>query len=152
MKRVYQVTGVTSLIFSIFVLHQAVGLQYYTLLGPGPGFFPFWIALVLGVLSAGMIYQSSFKESEPLPGDFFPERRGLVRMGAIVLAMVASVLLLDTLGFRLTMLAFFLFLLLTLGRHHPIVTVLVAVAGSFGAFYLFDTLLQVPLPIGRFGI
>jgi putative tricarboxylic transport membrane protein len=134
------------------VLYEALDLQYYTSLGPGPGFFPFWVALILGVLAACMIYQAMFHEPAALPPDFFPDKRGRLRIGGIVLNMAAAIALLEPLGFRLTMLAFFVVLLLSLGRPRPVVTALVALAGSFGAFFVFDTLLHVPLPVGRFGI
>lgn len=57
-----------------------------------------------------------------------------------------------TLGFRLTMLAFFLALLSLLGRRHPLETSILALIGSFGTFYLFVEFLSQPLPVGIFGI
>jgi len=44
----------------------------------------------------------------------------------------------------------YLFLLCTLGRQNLIVTVVVALAGSFGVYYLFVRWLAVPLPAGLF--
>jgi putative tricarboxylic transport membrane protein len=133
------------------VLYEAVELEYYSTLGPGPGFFPFWVGLVLALLSGIMIWQAATGAREPLPPDFFPQREGRVQLAAIVVSMVGTMALLDVLGFRLTMLAFFLVLLRTLGRSSLPMTLAIAVAGSFGTFYLFDRHLQVPLPTGVLG-
>jgi hypothetical protein len=71
---------------------------------------------------------------------------------AILLALIGTVLLLEPLGFRLTTLATYLFLLYTLGRPRPLVAVAVALAASFGVYYVFVTLLKVALPVGRLGL
>jgi hypothetical protein len=65
---------------------------------------------------------------------------------------VATTVFLERLGFCLTMLAVYLFLLRALGRQGLIVTALVALAGSFGVYYLFVHWLQVPLPTGILGL
>jgi hypothetical protein len=68
-----------------------------------------------------------------------------------VLALTATTGLIEVLGFQLTKLGSFIFLLFDLGRPNWIVTLLVSVAGSFCCFYLFDRWLTVPLPKGSFG-
>jgi hypothetical protein len=73
-------------------------------------------------------------------------------MAAIFLAIAAAVKLMELIGFRPTMLAFYLFLLFALGRQNMIVTAVVSLAGSWGVFYVFTEFLKVPLPIGIFGI
>jgi putative tricarboxylic transport membrane protein len=151
MKHPYQITGTVLLLLAAFIAWEALKLKFYTHLGPGPGFFSFWLALLLGVLAVLMILQATFRPSDPMPAGFFPSRTGFLKMGAILLALVATTALMDVLGFRLTMLCAFVFLLHTLGRPNWIVTLLVSVAGSFGVFYLFDRWLRVPLPTGLFG-
>lgn len=153
MKRTYQITGAVFLVFSAFVAYESwVGLRFYTSLGPGPGFFPFWLSIIQGGLGATMIYHATFTRSDPMAPDFFASRKGYLKDVAIILALVASIFFMDKLGFRLTMLAFYLFLLFALGRVNLIATVLVALAGSFGVYHVFVQWLKVPLPIGNFGI
>ena len=36
-------------------------------------------------------------------------------------------------------------------REVVVVSLLVSLAGSFGVFYVFESLLDVPLPVGMFG-
>jgi hypothetical protein len=59
---------------------------------------------------------------------------------------------LDHLGFRLTMAGVLAFLLLVLERKGVVLTALVTAAIAAGSFFLFDTLLHVPLPRGPFGL
>lgn len=152
MNRAYQITGVVFLLLAAFVAWESLELKFYTNNGPGPGFFPFWLSMALGLLAVLMILQATFRESEPMPEGFFAGRAGYLRAGAIVMALIVTAALLDIVGFPLTMLVAILFLLFALGRPSLIVTLLVSVAGSFGCFYLFDRWLKVPLPTGFFGL
>ena len=151
MRRTYQITGAVLLCFSIYVGVEALELRYYTSLGPGPGFFSCWLALILGFLSVAMMVEATFGNPDPMPDDFFADRGGYLRMGAVVLSLLLGALLLERVGFRITMFALYLFLLLTLGKNNLITSLLVAVAGSFGVFFVFTQWLSVPLPVGAFG-
>lgn len=152
MNRPYQIASVIFLVFSAFIAWQALELRYYTSLGPGPGFFPFWLAAFFGLLSAIMLFQSFTKDMGPKPDDFFATRAGYLRIAGILFALVLTVLLFEPLGFRLTMLAFLMGLMYVLGRPNPLVSIPVALAGSFGGYWVFVELLDVPLPVGNFGI
>jgi putative tricarboxylic transport membrane protein len=151
MRLTYQITGAVLLCFSIYVGTEALGLRYYTALGPGPGFFSCWLSLILGILSIAMMAEATFGKPDPMPEDFFADRGGYLRMGAVVLALLLSALLLERIGFRITMFTLYLFLLLALGSHGWITSLLVAMAGSFGVYFVFTQWLSVPLPVGAFG-
>jgi putative tricarboxylic transport membrane protein len=154
MKRPYQIMSSLFFLFSVFIVWQSINLRYYTSLGPGPGFFPFWLSSFLAVLSAIMFYQATWGKArrEPMPVDFFASRVGYFRIAAIIVATAAVVATMEPLGFRLSILGYLLFLLFALGRVNLIATVLIALAGSFGVYHVFVTWLAVPLPIGMFGI
>jgi putative tricarboxylic transport membrane protein len=151
MRRTYQITGSLLLCFAAYVGFEALELRYYTSLGPGPGFFSFWLALILGILAITMLVQATFGRPEPMSPDFFADCGGYLRIGAVALSLLATALLLERLGFRLTMFAVYLFLLLALGSQSFITSLLVAVAGSFGAYFVFVEWLSAPLPVGTFG-
>lgn len=151
MRRPNQIAGAAFLVLAIWVAWQALKMRFYSHLGPGPGFFPFWLALALGLVSLLMIVQATIGESEPMPADFVPGRRGFLRVMAVVAALALTAALLEPLGFRLTMFATLAFLLVALGRQSWFVTLAVASAGSFGTFLLFDRWLRVALPIGILG-
>ncbi len=152
MNRLYQITGGLSILFSAYIACKSLYLNYYTEIGPGPGFFPFWLSVIFGILSAIMLCGATFGKPDPIPANFWPTRVGWVRLGAIVLAIIATIAFLNPLGYRIVTFLFYALLLSTLGRQNPIVTVLVALAGSFGVYHVFVQWLGVPLPVGMFGI
>ena len=151
MKRPYQVTSVVVMCMAAFLANASLELRYYTPLGPGPGFFPLWLSILLAILAIAMFWQATFGKSDAMPDDFFAGRKGYLRIGAVVAALVGVIALMEPLGFCLVMLAFYLFLLSALGRQHLVVIGLVALAGSLGVYYVFVHWLAVPLPIGLFG-
>lgn len=151
MKRPYQITSVLFILLSLFIIREAVELKYYTSLGPGPGFFPMWLAGIFGTLSAFMFYHATWGKSDPMSADFFAKKSGYLRNAAILLALLFMIFTLEVIGFRLSMLAFLGFLLFALGRANIIATILVALAGSWGVFHVFVEWLKVPLPTGIFG-
>jgi putative tricarboxylic transport membrane protein len=150
-SRPHQVAGIALILGSGWAMREALHLQYYSSLGPGPGFFPFWIALLLGLLGGVMLYQASVRPSLPSAGRVLPDRAGGQRITALVIALCAPILVLELLGFRLTMLAFMVAVLKILGCRGVVVPALIAVAGSFGVYHVFVQWLGVPLPLGRLG-
>jgi len=151
MKRWYQITSVMSMLVAVFLAREALKLRYYTPLGPGPGFFPLWLSILLAILAVAMFWQATFGKPEAMPADFYADRSGYLRIGAVVAALVGVIVLMEPLGFCLVMLAFYLFVLAVLGRQHPLVTGIIALAGSFGVYHVFVHWLATPLPIGLFG-
>jgi putative tricarboxylic transport membrane protein len=151
MRRAYQITGGLFLLLAVFVAVESLALRYYTPLGPGPGFFSFWLALLLGGLALLLGLQATVGRPEPMPEDFFSDRVGYLRIGAVGLALVATIWLFEPLGFSLTMFGVCAFLLYALGRQGVLVTLGVALACSVGAFHVFNDWLSVPLPRGVLG-
>ena len=151
MKWPYRIAGTLFLLFAVFIAYEALQLRYYTRLGPGPGFFSFWLALIFGGLATFMLLQTFFGPAEPMPEDFFTHRIGYLRIGAVVLALVFTIYMFEPLGFPLTIFCVCAFLLYALGRQGIITTLVVSLTCSFGAFYVFDHWLKVPLPRGVLG-
>ena len=134
------------LLFALWVLREARSMDYLSSLGPGPGFFPFWLGLGLAALAVVWLVQATVGPDEAPPEPLAPSRGGLLRIVAIVVALALFATLVDVLGFRLTMLAFLLLLLLVLGRPPLPITLAIAVVGSFGVHHAFTVGLHVPLP------
>jgi putative tricarboxylic transport membrane protein len=146
MQRVYQIASLVFLAFSAYLILASRQMEYYADLGPGAGFFPFWLGMLLAVLSIVWLVQVSIGPKSPLEKGFIPDRRGQIRILAVLVAMALFGWVVDFLGFQLTMLLFLGILLITLGRQSVIVTVAVALAGSFGVYYAFTHWLDVQLP------
>lgn len=156
MKRPYQITSLLFIFFSALIAWEALQLRYYTSLGPGPGFFPFWLSIIMILLSAIMFYHATWGKSDPMPADFFASRVGYLKALAVIVAIVFVVPAMSELGFRPTMAIFFIWLLLTLGRLRGVrgiaTMAFVTLLGSWGTFWLFNDMLKVPLPLGMFGV
>jgi hypothetical protein len=152
MRRPYQIFGVVLILAAGFLVRESLRLRYYTPLGPGPGFFPLWLSIFLGILGAAMLWRATFGAPEAMPADFYPDRHGTLRAGAVVAALLGVLVLMEPLGFRLVMLGFYLVLLTALGRRHPLVTGIIALGGSFGVYHAFVRWLAVPLPVGLLGL
>ena len=147
----YAVWGLL-ILFGAFVIHESLDLSYYgTDFGPGPGFFSFWLGVLLIVLSVAQLIATYRRPVEALPEGFIPDRDGFRRMLYIFGALLVSLLVMNHLGFSGTVLLFCLFLFRTLGRQAWWVSIVLAVIGSFGMAYIFG-LLQVMLPTGFLGI
>ena len=155
MKRTYQVLAVIGLAFAAFVASQALGLRLMTRLGPGPGFFPFLLALLFGGLSILLFFRAPAlaASGEAAPGDGErPDREGQIRILILLAAMVAAGFLIEPLGYCLTMLGFCAVALLTLGERRWYVLAPAALLGSFGVYFVFVRYLGVSLPGGILAI
>jgi len=134
-------------------LVTSLGYSLSDALGPGPGFFPFWLSVIGAALTVGMLVEISRGSMAADAGvTIIPDRPAAVQAGSVLLALIAAAAALEPLGFRLTMLAFIPGLLVALGARSWIAIAICAVAGSFGVFHVFFYWLKVPLPIGEFGI
>jgi putative tricarboxylic transport membrane protein len=131
---------------SAFVVWESWNLEYYTNLGPGPGFFPFWLGIAMGGLSFAWLVPVFGRPEKAKAPAFLPQRAGLVRILSILAALAVMSGLMNLLGFQLTMFLFLVFLLMVLGRQALWVTLAVALLGSIGVYHLFGAYLDVPLP------
>lgn len=151
MTRLYQIVAAIFLAFGVFVLYLSLDLSYSADYGPGPGFFSFWLGVLLILLAGIDIVGTSRRPREPLPEGFIPDRRGGRRLLFISGSLVAVIFMMKPLGFILTILLFSIFLLRTMGRQPWWATVIISLTGSLGTFHLFRAL-QVSLPVGILGL
>jgi putative tricarboxylic transport membrane protein len=149
-RRAYQLSGLAALVVAGILGYQAAGLTYYTRLGPGPGFFPRWLCGLLALLALALIARATWSRDDAarIPA---PDRQAARRILVVVAALFAVAVVTTTLGFRLTMLAFYLTVIGALGRWRWIETPLLAVLGSFATYYVFVRWLRLPLPAGILG-
>ena len=131
----------------------AYGYSLRDAIGPGAGFFPFWLG-VIGVLLCVVLFVRSWRGQSIGEGTqaLLPRGEGAWRAAALLAGLAVAALLLEPLGFRLAMLIFTAGLLPALGVRRPVAIVVFALASSFGLFHVFYHWLQVPLPIGVLGI
>jgi putative tricarboxylic transport membrane protein len=148
-------TGVM-LAFCLFALWQSLLLSLTDRLGPGPGFFPFWLALIGAVLAVALLFTTFREPVEPAePVDaavrIMPHGAGGKRWLAIVALLAAVTVVMEYTGFRLAMLVFNVALVVALGERRWWIIAVFAVLGSYGVYYVFTTWLDVLLPVGQIG-
>jgi putative tricarboxylic transport membrane protein len=152
-RRGWQVACIGLLGIFIPALITSLGYSLTDALGPGPGFFPFWLSLIGIVLTGAILVQLArgtlFADTA---AGVLPDQQAMLQAGAVLVALTAAAALLEPLGFRLTMLPFIGGLLIVLGARSLLAIAITAIAGSFGVFHVFYYWLKVPLPIGALGI
>ena len=142
------------LVFCLFAIWQSLLLPLTDRLGPGPGFFPFWLALIGTVLAVALLVTTFREAGDPSDSEtrILPHGPGAARWLAIVGLLAAVTIVMDVVGVRIAMLVFNAALVIALGDRRWWVIALFSVLGSFGVYYVFTTWLDVLLPVGRFGI
>lgn len=112
---------------------------------PGPAYFPGVLAVLL--LAAGVALAALGGGPRAASLDWREWRHGV----AIFSACAFCALALERLGYRLTIFVALGFLVGVIERKSPAATLVFAAALALGTFWLFDTLLRVPLPRGWSG-
>ena len=153
MRRGWQVACGCLLGVFLAALVTSLGYSLTDALGPGPGFFPFWLSAIGIALVGTMLVQlARGRVLTDATVEVMPGRRAAFQAVGVLVALTMAAALLEPLGFRLTMLPFVAGLLVMLGARSLIAVALCAAGGSFGVFHVFYHWLKVPLPIGNFGI
>jgi putative tricarboxylic transport membrane protein len=142
------------LVLCLFAIWQSLLLPLTDRLGPGPGFFPFWLALIGTGLAVALLVTTFREAADPADAEtrILPHGPGVTRWLAIVVLLAAVTLTMDYVGFRLSMLVFNAALVIALGDRRWWVIAVFAFLGSFGVYYVFTTWLDVLLPVGQLGL
>jgi putative tricarboxylic transport membrane protein len=152
MRRGTRAIAVAFLLLGVYVASQGprYGLMSASA-GAGPGMLPLLAGLGMMAASIAIIFFSSSSEPVDLAPGTIPERSGIVRMAAVVLGLIAVVLVMERLGYIITMFVFLISTMWLLGRRDPLLVVTVALGGSLGVYWIFTQKLSVALPRGVFG-
>ena len=120
---------------------------------PGPGFFPFWVAVSLALLSLYLIY-STFKR-EPSRQDekkILPQRHALVRVATILLLLAVAAGVMKFLGFPLTLAVFTAAILMILERYSVLKSIAYGIAYAAVTWFIFEYMMTMGFPKGFLGI
>lgn len=154
MRRGWQITSVVMLLICIATGWEAHNLALFDRLGPGPGFFPFWLSLIGAVLCAVILVQVTMRPADTDGEDraIFPRGEPARAAAAILVATGIATGLLDLIGFRLSIMLFSAGLLVALGDRRWWLIIVFAVFAGFGLFHIFNNWLDVLLPVTEAGI
>ncbi len=112
---------------------------------PGPGFFPFGLAIALILLSLALIFKTRAKDKIAAP--FWPERTWLrPLLGMVILIFYALVV--ERVGFVITTFIFLVAWMWVIERLRWWTIISISVGTTVGLYLIFSLLLEVPLPAG----
>lgn len=150
-QAVQAVVGAALLVLSIVVMVQSRRLGAgWTDDGPGAGYFPFFIGLILAAASAGMVYETLPRKGRPT--EVFADPQKLRRVLTILGPALLYVLAIQLTGLYVASAVYITLFMRLLGRYSWGLSlgVALAVAGVF--FGLFELWFKVPLYKGTLAL
>jgi hypothetical protein len=147
-KNAGAVAACVFMFFSIILGWQSLSLTFYMNFGPGPGFMPLWSSAIMFVLSAAYLWES-IRRDVYLFKDILPSGIVFWKNATILGSVLLFMVIVPYTGFitasTLMLLAIFQF------DFKWYTSLALALTVSAALFYIFDTLLKVPLPVNAFG-
>lgn len=120
-----------------------------TVAQPGAGFYPLLVGIALVSLSLPLLAQSlKTKEIGQKGEEAFPKGEDLHRVVAVALALIFFAVLLKPLGYGICSAALIIAVLRFLGLRSWVRTILIALLSMAISYYIFASVLDVPLPRG----
>ena len=142
-----RLAGAALVLIGIAAIWESRAFPLGSLYRPGPAFMPVLLAALLVVVGVAVAAMGA------RAGSFFDVAWPEWRHAAAIFGCCAFAAWgLDRLGYRLTMAVLLGVLFLALERLTLAASLALTVGMAWGSFYLFDTLLKVPLPRGPFGL
>jgi putative tricarboxylic transport membrane protein len=152
MKRAETAAATIFMLLGVLVIKSSTALIYMTDIGPGPGFFPLWLGILLIFLGLILVVQNVIsmrkndQKTSEIEEPLWPGVAGATRVGIVIFALLAVSFLITRIGFILSIFILISSLLYTLGKQKISTTLIVAFSGSFGVYFLFTKFLYVELP------
>jgi len=138
--------GAFLLLLGLYVTWERRVLPLGTAQTPGPGYFPLILAILL-IIFGGILILGG-KHSRPFEAIPWAEASHAI---PIVGCCVFIALFMEKIGYRISLFVVLGFLLGVVERVNVWVALILTLVLSMGSFWLFDTLLRVPLPRGGWG-
>jgi putative tricarboxylic transport membrane protein len=141
------ISGVFLFIFSVVLFFQTKGLTIWGDLGPSEGFFPLLLSVLLGFLSLLIILKTWLIKKEPQESvEILGANKG--KLFLYFASFLLFGLIFKTIGYSLTLTAFFIFILKILEKQSWKLTIVVTVVSIAVSHVMFIVFLSVPLPEG----
>ena len=115
--------------------------------GPGSGYFPFYIGLILCISSLGILYQALLGRARDRA--VFVDREQLGRVASVLLPALVYVLLITFVGIYVASAIYIALFMIVLGKYSPLKSVLLGIAVNVVFFLMFEVWFKVPLYKGR---
>jgi putative tricarboxylic transport membrane protein len=152
MKKADLITGVVLLVLSGYVIQEAWRMPPSATFGPGSGFLPFWIGVIMAVLAMlllATVWTRQATENDNISP--FPGKKALLSITGVLGGLAAYIFLIEVLGFLTDTFLYVAFLLGVVERERWQLTLAVAVSTTAGLYLIFQVLLGITLPSNMFG-
>jgi hypothetical protein len=114
--------------------------------GPGAGYFPFYIGLILCVSGAGTLYQALFGKQRNT--EIFVDGEQLRRVLVVLVPAAVYVLAIQFLGIYVASAIYIAGFMILLGKFHRVKSIVLALVISAIFFAMFEVWFKVPLHKG----
>jgi putative tricarboxylic transport membrane protein len=139
------------LVLAMLVAWESLKLDIgWGLNGPEGGFFPFWLAVGLGICCLVILAQALWSHSSASWKPLVPPG-GWVPILKVALPATAMVALTEMIGLYLAAALYIGFYMRWIGRHHWLLVLAVSIFVPLGSYFLFDKWFLVPMPKGWWG-
>ena len=153
MKKADRIFGVIGLGLSLWFYLESTKFHYMTEFTPGPGFFPFWVGVILAILSCWLLFDTfRRKPSEADAMRILPEKHALYRVTFIFLMLFGVRMLMPYLGFPVTVCLFVAGILFSLERYGIVKSIGYGIAYAAVTWVIFEHFMEMGFPKGFLGI
>lgn len=118
--------------------------------GPGAGYFPFYIGLILVISGAGILYQSLAGKDKNT--EVFVDREQLGRVLSVLLPAIVYVLAIQLIGIYVASAIYIALFMVILGKYSWVKAVAAALVVNVVFFMMFEVWFKVPLHKGTFDL
>jgi putative tricarboxylic transport membrane protein len=152
MKKADMITGVVLLALSGFVIQEAWRMPSSATFGPGAGFLPFWLGILLAVMASILFVTAWRRQATEIDNNsIFPGKQALLAITFVLVGLAVYIFLIEVLGYLVDTFLFIVFLMKAVEREKWPLTLMVAVSTTAVLFITFQILLQITLPSNMFG-
>lgn len=138
------VVAVVLIILGAVVVYQSRLLGAgWTSDGPGAGYFPFYIGLMLVISGVGVLVQSVFGKARDT--GVFVDSVQLRRVLSVLLPAVVYVLAMVFVGIYVASVIYIALFMILLGKYPPLKSIVIALLINAVFFFMFEVWFQVPL-------
>jgi hypothetical protein len=116
--------------------------------GPGPGYFPFYIGIILCISGVGTLYQALFGKNKNT--EVFVDGEQLKRVLSVLIPAIVYVLAVQFLGLYVASAVYIALFMIILGKFSPIKSVITSLLVITLFFFMFEVWFRVPLFKGQF--
>ncbi len=153
MKKADQWSGILLLVIAGFICWGSLSLSYGHIHNPGPGFYPFWLGIILGAMAMGLVLKTTRqKEGARALRAILSEKVRWQKVLWVLIALVLYGCLMNIFGFLIVTLFLMAFLLRFIEPQPWKSVIGWTLIGSLGCYLVFEVWMKLRLPKGFLGI